>query len=90
MRYRFLRFPKGKQKAVTLSYDDGCRDDIKFSDTISKYGLKCTFNLNCDYMRKENLSVSEIKEHFLSKGHEIAVHGANHRAEGTLRPIEGI
>lgn len=90
MRYRFLRFPKGRAKAVTLSYDDGCPEDIRFSDTITKYGLKCTFNLNCDAMRKENLSAIEIKEHFLSKGHEIAVHGANHRAEGTLRPVDGI
>ena len=46
MRYRFLRFPGGRDKAVTLSYDDGNRNDIKFSDIITKYGLKCTFNLN--------------------------------------------
>ena len=52
MKYRFLRFPEGKQKAVTLSYDDGCKEDIRFSDVITKYGLKCTFNLNCDAMRK--------------------------------------
>ena len=90
MRYRFLRFPEGKQKAVTLSYDDGCREDIKFADIISEYGLKCTFNFNCEYMRNENLSVEEIKEHILSNGHEIAVHGANHRAEGRVRAIEGI
>ena len=25
MRYRFLRYPEGKAKAVTFSYDDGCR-----------------------------------------------------------------
>ena len=31
-----------------------------------------------------------IYEKILSRGHEIAVHGANHRANGTLRPIEGI
>ena len=29
MRYRFLRFPGGKTKAVTFIYDDGCRQDIK-------------------------------------------------------------
>ena len=46
MKYFFPRFPGGKGKAVTLSYDDGCPEDIRFSDTISKYGLKCTFNLN--------------------------------------------
>lgn len=81
-----MRFPDGKAKAVTLSYDDGCPDDIRFSDTISRYGLKCTFN----WTRRNSFTQAQIEEHFLSKGHEIAVHGADHRAEGTLRPIEGI
>ena len=27
MRYRFLRYPQGKIKAVTFSYDDGVRQD---------------------------------------------------------------
>ena len=86
MRYFFLRFPGGKTKAVTLSYDDGCRDDIRMADTISKYGLKCTFNLTANpAMTKE-----VIQEHILDKGHEIAVHGAQHRAEGLQRPAAGI
>lgn len=41
MRYKFLRFPGGKSKAVTLSYDDGVRQDLRFIETINKYGLKC-------------------------------------------------
>lgn len=90
MRYTFLRFPGGKAKAVTLSYDDGGPEDIRFSDTISEHGLKCTFNLNSDRLRQNPLTKEEIEEHFLKKGHEIAVHGAFHRAEGTLRPVEGI
>lgn len=90
MRYKFLRFPEGKAKAVTLSYDDGCPEDLRFSDTITKAGLKCTFNLNSDKMRHGRLSKETIEEYFLSRGHEIAVHGANHKAQGTARPIEGI
>ncbi len=91
MRYQFLRFPNGKAKAVTLSYDDGCRQDVRFADTITRYGLKCTFNLNSDMLRGEHaLSKETVTEHFLDQGHEIAVHGAFHRAEGSLRPIEGI
>ena len=39
MRYKFLRFPGGKAKAVTLSYDDGCADDKRFSDVITKAGF---------------------------------------------------
>jgi len=90
MRYRFMRFPEGKEKAVTLSYDDGYPDDIQFSDIISKYGLKCTFNLNGEKMRPVFLTNQQIEESFLNRGHEIAVHGMNHRASGVLRPIECI
>lgn len=90
MRYQFLRFPEGKSKVVTLSYDDGIQQDIRFSEILNKYGLKCTFNINNRFMRKNGLTTEEIKKYLLDAGHEIAVHGANHRAEGTLRPIEGI
>ena len=91
MRYQFLRFPGGKPKAFTLSYDDGNPADIKLSEIITKYGVKCTFNLNGDVIRKDKgITKEEAIEHILSKGHEIAVHGNYHRAEGTLRPIEGI
>lgn len=90
MRYRFLRYPGGRAKAVTLSYDDGCQDDIRFSDIISEYGLKCTFNLNCLKLKSDNLSDEQIRTHFIGRGHEIAVHGALHRAAGAMRPIEGI
>lgn len=91
MPYQFLRFPEGKEKAVTLSYDDGVRHDIKFSEIISSYGLKCTFNLNSTALRGDNcLNDQEAQEHYISKGHEIAVHGSFHRAEGAIRPIEGI
>lgn len=89
MRYKFMRFPGGAAKAVTLSYDDGCAADVRFSDTISKHGLKCTFNLNSIKLRQK-LSDEQIKGLFLDRGHEIAVHGLNHRAEGSMRPIEGI
>lgn len=89
MRYKFLRFPGGKAKTVTLSYDDGCADDKRFSDVITKSGLKCTFNLNSVAWRN-TLTPNEIKEYMLDRGHEIAVHGFYHRASGGLRPIEGI
>ena len=94
MRYRFLRFPNNKPKAVTFSYDDGCRADIRLSKMLSDYGLKGTFNLNSAWLGKTesdwHLTVDEIKEHIISRGHEIATHGAEHKANGIIRPIEGI
>lgn len=93
MRYRFLRFPGGKAKAVTFSYDDGTVEDIRLAETLDKYGQKCTFNINSGMFGKGGegrLSAAEIEQHLLSGGHEIAVHGLMHRAPGAQRSIEGI
>lgn len=91
IKYNFLRFPEGKTKAVTLSYDDGSIDDIRFLEIINKYGMKCTFNLEGAHIDEgEPLSVDFIKENMLGRGHEVATHGYYHRAQNMIRPIEGI
>ena len=87
--YQFMRFPEGKNRAFTMSYDDGCVEDKRFSDIITPYGLKCTFNLNALSLgRPYEHSVADIEKYFYERGHEVAVHGAHHRASGRLRPIE--
>lgn len=91
MRYQAMRFPEGRAKAVTFSYDDGGRQDIRLAKLFTQYGLKATFNLNGDALRKgSGLTKEEVETYLLSAGHEIAVHGNFHRAPGMLRPIEGI
>ena len=90
MKSVFLRYPGGKAKAVTFSYDDGVVQDKRLAEMFDRYGMKATFNFNCEKVGKFNFTKEEIKELFLSKGHEIAVHGAKHRANGNLRAIEGI
>ena len=94
MRYCFLRFPEGKPKAVTFSYDDGCRQDLHLAEIANRYGIKCTFNINSSFLGKKPgkgpLTAEEIAQYLLPAGHEIAVHGAEHRAPGSVRPIEGI
>lgn len=94
MRYRFLRFPGGLAKAVTLSYDDGCKDDIRFSETICAHGLKCTFNINSGFIAEKeedwHLTREQIKKYLIDTGNEIAVHGKNHRALGKVTPVDGI
>ena len=86
MKYKFLRFPEGRSKALTFSYDDGHKCDIRLADIFTSFGIKCTFNLKSNPM----FSKEEAEEHMLSKGHEIALHGAEHRALGAARAIEGI
>ena len=93
-RYTFLRFPEGRLKAVTFSYDDGVRQDKKFVEMLDKYGLKGTFNVNTlmfgDSEDSWRMSAEAVKKYIFDKGHELAIHGANHRAPGKQRPIEVI
>ena len=89
--YNFLRFPNGKPKAVTLSYDDGAYTDVKLLDCIDKYGLKCTLNITGnDVANGKGLSLDYLKNTVLANGHEIATHGYMHRTPDAIRPIEGI
>ncbi len=91
MQHRHLRFPGGKAKAFTMSYDDGWAQDKRFSDIITKYGIKSTFNIiSRDIGKEKILTKEEIKEYIIDRGHEIAVHGAEHRANGLQRAIGGI
>ncbi len=90
IKYQLLKFPGGKSKAVTLSYDDGVVEDIRFSDVITEAGLKCTFNLNSKALRKNGMTDQQVQEKILDRGHEVAIHGYTHTAPSYQRPIEGI
>ncbi len=91
MAYFYVRFPEGRERAVTFSYDDGCPQDMRLSDILTKHSLKGTFNICGDGLKGDKtLSAETMKKYFLDRGHEIAVHGYYHRAEGRIRPIEGI
>ena len=91
LRYQFMRFKEGKPKAFTMSYDDGCCDDLRFSDIISSYGLKCTFNLNTLTLgRPYEHTTEDVEKYIYARGHEVALHGTLHRAMGRIRPIEMI
>ncbi|MBO5060446.1 MAG: polysaccharide deacetylase family protein [Clostridia bacterium] len=87
----FMRFPQGKSKALTFSYDDANRDDIRLVEIFNKYGLKGTFNINTGILAnssgEEHLTVSEAKSLYASGGHEVAVHAVQHPFLEQLPPI---
>ncbi len=90
MAYRFLRFPCGKTKAVTFSYDDGSRADLKLADVLDRYNMKCTFNLNSSRLLEgDEITLDEAKQ-LVSNGHEVAVHGKYHIACGIVPAADGI
>ncbi len=79
---KFMRFPQGKAKAVTFSYDDGVRADAKLMDIFAQYGLKGTFNLNSKRFDcpdwNGRLTEEEAYSLYSAGGQEIALHGARH------------
>lgn len=86
---RFLRFPGGKARALTLSYDDGVIQDIRLTEILKKHGIKCTFNINAGLFPAEDtvfpkeqihrrLKRSEVLETYNSDLFEAACHGYTH------------
>lgn len=63
MHTRFLRFPGGKAKALTLSYDDGVEQDLRLVSIMRQYGLKGTFNINAGLFSPEGTVHPEGKVH---------------------------
>ncbi len=79
---KYMRFPKGKAKALTFSYDDGVKADKRLLSIFGAYGLKGAFNLNSKLFDCENwhgrMNEDETFEAFYNSGQEIALHGARH------------
>ena len=85
----FMRYPGGKRKALTLSYDDGVEQDIYLIELMKKNGLKGTFNLNSGLYAEEGtvyppgtvhrrMTEKMATEVYGSSGMEVAVHGLTH------------
>lgn len=91
---------KGKNKAITFSFDDGVTQDIRLIELFNKYGVKGTFNLNSSLLglkgeltrngnviRHDKVQASDVAK--IYKGHEVAVHTLTHpnlteQEEGTI------
>lgn len=84
-----IRFPGGRKKALTLSYDDAVEQDIRLMQILDKHGIKCTFNINTGCFAPEGmvyepgtihrrLSKKQSLELYTNSGHEVAVHALTH------------
>ncbi len=85
----YMRFPGGRAKALTLSYDDGVEQDIRLIEILNKHGIKATFNINSGAYSPEGKVFKEGTIHrrmthnaalslYKDSGHEVAVHALNH------------
>lgn len=74
---RCNRFPSGKQKALTMSYDDGRTQDRRLVEIFNRYGIKGSFHLNSGKLGCDGyISADEVSSLFA--GHEISVHSVTH------------
>ena len=98
----FMRFPDGRPKALTLSYDDAVGEDVRLIEIMKKHGLKGTFNINSgirvtaeeqaeiNSKRKYAFKTTydEVSRTYAQEGIEVAVHGKTHPFLETLPPAQ--
>ena len=77
---KWLRFPGGKKKALTFSYDDAVIEDKRLVEIFRKNGLKATFNLNSGLLGKQpyRLTKDEAIATYTDDVCEVACHGLTH------------
>lgn len=91
----YLRFPGGKRRALTLSYDDATDQDFRLVELLKKYNVKATFNVSSGWLAKEGTEYPEGEVHrrmtekqciecYDPEVCEIAAHGYTHPWSCTL------
>lgn len=104
MKEMYLRFPGGKRKAFTLSYDDNITQDERLIELMKKYKIKGTFNLIPGWFASEDavfpegetyINVTEKKalELYDNEFVEVANHGFRHgrmTAQPAIQKMEEI
>lgn len=77
MKIRFNCYKDGKHRALTMSYDDGQRHDLRLLEIFNCYGIKGTFHLNSGKIGQERfVTPEEVTTAYV--GHEVSVHGLTH------------
>lgn len=95
MNYIRMRFPGGKAKAFTMSYDDGVEQDKKLISIMRAHSVKGTFNLNSSLFAPEGtvypagqihrrMTLAECRKTYRGSDVEVAVHGYTHPHLETL------
>lgn len=85
----YLRFPGGRKKAFTISYDDNTTQDERLIELMKQYNIKGTFNIIPNWFAAEDavfpegetyINVTEKKalELYDNELIEVANHGFNH------------
>lgn len=94
-----MRWPQGRRKALTFSFDDGIYQDSGLIKLFRKYDMYATFNVNSGLFGKQTelvregvavngsrIAADQIAE--IYQGFEVAVHTVTHRHMSALSDAE--
>lgn len=82
---QFNRFPEGRKRVVTFSYDDGPKEDARLVDLFNRYGVKATFHLNgMRYRGADEATLAAVRARYA--GHEISCHTVQHGCAADMPP----
>lgn len=97
-----MRFPEGRAKCLTLSYDDGVEQDIQLAELMKQYGIAGTFNINAGNIAPEGtvyepgtihrrMTLQQCRDTYLSSPlFEVATHGYTHPFLDALPSSEAV
>ena len=77
----FIRWPGGKERAFTLSYDDGVLQDVRLTEIIKERGLRGTLNIPSGFLGEghvHHISFDALCELISLGVIEVAGHGETH------------
>ena len=95
----FLRFPGGRARCLTLSYDDCVQQDKQLCDLMEAYGIAGTFNINSGVYTAEGhvfepgrvhrrmTQTEALALYSRSPLFEVATHSYTHPRLQTLQPV---
>lgn len=83
-------YKDGKNKALTMSYDDGIVQDKRLIEIFNKHGIKGSFHINGGLFgavhKHPRLFAEDIRTVY--EGHEVSCHGYTHPFLEKLAPME--
>lgn len=77
MRLCYDFWADGKKHALTMSYDDGKREDLRLLEIFDQHGIRGSFHLNSGKIGSDlYVTAEEVRERY--RNHEISAHTVTH------------
>lgn len=94
MKIKFDLYPEGKHKAMTFSYDDGTKDDLRLAKLLSLHEMKGTFHISASWLGGMHpygfgAHLTPLEVQTALAAHEVSCHTYTHPHPTTI-PAEAL